>query len=462
MPWTAMRKRILVVDGDPTTQATLLNLLGSLDYDAVPALDGSAAIARIRRESFDLCMTDVKLPGPDIPQVDGYAVLREAEQHHPAIPVVMLRADATVSDAVSAVRAGAVNFLPKPFHPATVEEILRRILEESPGAREYRRGPVGPGTPAPLIGAHPSIVALMERVTRVADTDVSVLLRGETGTGKEVLARLIHASSRQAGGPFVAVNMAAIPESLAESELFGHVRGSFTGADGNRLGRISSAHQGTIFFDEIGDMPKGLQAKLLRVLQDREVTPVGGIPVPVEVRVMAATHRNLEEMVADGAFREDLFYRLDVVPLVLPPLRERRSDIPILAEHFRREYNAREHRAVPPFSAEVLERLEAHDWPGNVRELENLVERLVIVAAQRPVALRDLPAHMRCEAAELDAGPLDLPLGGVDLRLLLAELEDRLIGQALARTGGNRNRAAELLGLNRTTLVEKLRRRNVA
>jgi DNA-binding NtrC family response regulator len=457
-----MRKRILVVDGDPTTQSTLLNLLGSLDYDAVPALDGPAAIARIRRESFDLCMTDVKLPGPDIPQVDGYAVLKEAEQHHPAIPVVMLRADATVSDAVSAVRAGAVNFLPKPFHPATVEEILRRILDTSPGAREYRRGVAGAGTPGPLIGEHPSIRDLMERATRVADTDVSVLLRGETGTGKEVVARLIHASSRQAGGPFVAVNMAAIPDNLAESELFGHVRGSFTGADANRVGRISSAHQGTIFFDEIGDMPKGLQAKLLRVLQDREVTPVGGIPVPVDVRVIAATHRNLEDMVADGAFREDLFYRLDVVPLVLPPLRERRSDVPILAEHFRRAYNARENRAVPPFSPELLERLAAHDWPGNVRELENLVERLVIVAGQRAVAVRDLPCSLRCEAPELDAGALDLPVGGVDLPMLLAELEDRLIGQALARTGGNRNRAAELLGLNRTTLVEKLRRRNVA
>ena len=461
MPWTAMRKRILVVDGDPSTQSTLLNLLGSLDYDAVPALDGAAAIARIRGESFDLCMTDMKLSGEAPPQVDGYAVLKEAEQHHPAIPVVMLRADATVSDAVSAVRAGAANFLPKPFHPATVEEILRRILEGSPGAREYRRGS-GAGTPAPLIGEHPSIRELMERVSSVADTDVSVLLRGETGTGKEVLARLIHASSRQAGGPFVAVNMAAIPENLAESELFGHVRGSFTGANVNRLGRISSAHQGTIFFDEIGDMPKGLQAKLLRVLQDREVTPVGGIPVPVDVRVIAATHRDLEEMVADGEFREDLFYRLDVVPLVLPPLRERRSDVAVLAEHFRRAYNERENRAVPPFSAEVLEHLSAHDWPGNVRELENLVERLAIVAGQRTVAVRDLPVHLRCEAAELDTGGLDLPLGGVDLRMLLAELEDRLIGQALARTGGNRNRAAELLGLNRTTLVEKLRRRNVA
>ena len=457
-----MRKRILVVDGDTTAQSVLLNLLGNLAYDAVPAFDGSDAISLLRRESFDLCMTDVKLPGPDIPHLDGYAVLKEAEQHQPAVPVVMLRADATVSDAVSAVRAGAVNFLPKPFHPATVEEILKRILEGSPGAREHRRGPVLQPTPAVVVGEHPSVRELLERVARVADTDASVLLRGETGTGKEVVARLIHASSRQAGGPFVAVNMAAIPEALAESELFGHVRGSFTGADGNRVGRIASAHQGTLFFDEIGDMSKGLQAKMLRVLQDREVTPVGGSPLPVDVRIIAATHRDLEEMVAEGAFREDLFYRLNVVPLEVPPLRERRSDVPVLAEHFRREFNTREARTVPPFCADVLERLAAHDWPGNVRELENLIERLVIVAGHRAVTTRDLPGHLRFEALDLDGGPLDLPLGGVDLRTLLAQLEDRLIGQALARTGGNRNRAAELLGLNRTTLVEKLRRRNVA
>jgi len=457
---TSMRKRILVVDGDTTAQSVLLNLLGSLDYDAIPAFDGPDAIARLRRESFDLCMTDVRLPGPDIPHVDGYAVLKEAEQHHPAIPVVMLRAEATVSDAVSAVRAGAVNFLRKPFHPSTVEDMLRLVLEDASRARSRQRTLI---PCAAIVGEHPVMQALLDQVARVADTDAGVLLRGETGTGKEVIARLIHASGRQSGGPFVAVNMAAIPENLAESELFGHVRGAFTGADGNRVGLIAAAHQGTIFFDEIGDMPRALQAKLLRVLQDREITPVGGgLPIPLDIRVIAATHRDLEEMVADGSFREDLFYRLDVVPLEVPPLRLRRSDIPALAEHFRRLMNAREGRSVPAFSSDVIGRLCAHDWPGNVRELENLVERLVIVACNRSVTVRDLPAHLRFELVDLEAGPLDLPMAGVDLRTLLSQLEDRLIGQALARTGGNKNRAAELLGMNRTTLVEKLRRRNVA
>jgi DNA-binding NtrC family response regulator len=257
--------------------------------------------------------------------------------------------------------------------------------------------------------------------------------------------------------------MAALPEALAESELFGHVRGAFTGADRHHVGRFAAAHTGTIFFDEIGDMPRNLQAKLLRVIQDRAVTPVGGCDaISIEARVIAATHRNLEAMVADGSFREDLYYRLEVVPIEVPPLRLRQSDIPDLAEHFRREINAREGRSVSGFSPEVMDKLCTHDWPGNVRELENLVERLVITAGNREIAWRDLPACMRFDLFDLESGNLDLPLAGVDLRTLLAQLEDRLIGQALARTGGNKNRAAELLGMNRTTLVEKLRRRNVA
>jgi DNA-binding NtrC family response regulator len=453
-----MRGKILLVDEDTTVQANLVNLLSTLGYETVSAFDGLEAIARLRTTRFDLCFTDVRLPGPDIPMVDGYAVLREARRQAPPVPVVMLTSQATVADAVQALRAGAVNFLPKPFHASTLAEVLRRTVDA--GAREERP----PQTPeAAVIGEHPAMQAVLERIHRVADTDASVLIRGETGTGKEVIARLIHASSGRSSGPFVAVNMAAIPESLAESELFGHVRGAFTGADRPRVGRFLSAHQGTLFFDEIGEMPRNLQAKLLRVLQDREVTPVGSAQsIPADVRVIAATHRNLEEMVKDGRFREDLFYRLEVVPIEVPPLRTRRDDIPALAEHFRCEVNVREGRDVPGFQPEVIDRLYAHDWPGNVRELENLVQRLVIVAGNREVTLEDLPAHLRLDLVDLDSGHLDLPSHGLDLRLLLTQLEDRLIGQAMARTGGNKNRAAELLGMNRTTLVEKLRRRNVA
>jgi DNA-binding NtrC family response regulator len=455
-----MRKRILVADGDTLGQATVLPLLKELGCDVVAVSDGAAAVDQLRSGPFDLCLTDVRLPGPDIPHLDGFSVLKEAKRCTPAVPVVMLRADATLSDAVAALRAGATNFLPKPFHATALIDLVRRVLDDVTvgGARQHR-----PTPDAAVIGEHPSMKALLQRVARVADTDASILIRGETGTGKEVIARLIHASGRQSGGPFVAVNMAAVPEELAESELFGHVRGAFTGADRHRVGRLAAARDGTIFFDEIGDMPRGLQAKLLRVIQEREVTPVGaGDPIPFNARIIAATHRNLEDMVANGTFREDLFYRLEVVPIEVPPLRMRRSDIPELAEHFRATINGREGRTVPPFSPEVLEKLRTHDWPGNVRELENMVERLVIVAGHREVTLRDLPSCLRFDLVDLESGHLDLPLAGVDLRTLLSQLEDRLIGQALARTGGNKNRAAELLGMNRTTLVEKLRRRNVA
>jgi transcriptional regulator with PAS, ATPase and Fis domain len=304
---------------------------------------------------------------------------------------------------------------------------------------------------------------VLDRVEQIADTDASVLIRGETGTGKEVVARLIHGASHRRSGPFVAVNVSTIPEPLAESELFGHVRGAFTGADKSRTGRFVAAHGGTLFLDEIGEMPRGVQVKLLRALQEREVTPVGASEaIPVDVRVVAATHRDLEGMIEEGAFREDLFYRLDVVPIEIPPLRERRQDIPALAEHFRADVNAREGRAVPGFALDVVQRLGAYDWPGNVRELENLVERLVVVAQSRMVVMDDLPAHLRTPVVDLENATLDLPEAGVDLRIFLTQLEERLIAQALERTGGNKNRAAELLGMNRTTLVEKLRRRNVA
>jgi two-component system response regulator PilR (NtrC family) len=278
-----------------------------------------------------------------------------------------------------------------------------------------------------------------------------------------VVARLLHTCSQRRAAPFIAMNMAAIPAELAESELFGFEKGAFTGADRPRRGMFRAAEGGTLFLDEIGDMPKGLQVKLLRTLEQKVVHPVGSSEgVPVDVRLVAATHRNLEQLVGDGEFREDLYYRLDVLSIELPPLRERRSDIAPLAEHFREVLTAENGRAVPPFSAEVLLRLSTFDWPGNVRQLENTVERLVLTAGNRPVTLDDLPPALRGEQLEGSAAALDLPPSGVDLRLLLSQLEDRFIDQALARTGGNRNRAAELLGMNRTTLVEKLRRRNVA
>ncbi len=445
--------RILLVDDEPLVLAALAEVVRMLGHEAVTAEGGNNAIERLAHGSFDLCFTDLCMP-----QTNGLGVIAAAQAQDPPVPVVVLTGRATVKDAIAALRSGACDFLSKPFHPSAIEEIIARLLQDRGPGRSAARTPQ-----AALIGEHPAIRLVLERIEQVADTDASVLIRGETGTGKEIAARLIHTSSSRRAQPFVAVNMAALPESLAESELFGHTRGAFTGADQSRRGKILSAQGGTLFLDEVGDIPKALQAKLLRFLQERQIQPVGGAaPVDVDVRLIAATHRNLEEMVRVGEFREDLFYRLDVIPIDMPPLRERREDVPLLAEHFRRELNARIGRSVAGFSPDVLMRLCAFDWPGNVRQLENTIERLVLLANNRFVNVDDLPPSLRGDVVDENVGLLDLPPSGVDLRSLLTQLEDRFISQALQRTGGNKNRAAELLGMNRTTLVEKLRRRSVA
>jgi two-component system response regulator AtoC len=451
-----MEKAILLVDDDPSIHAGLVRLIKALGYAAVTATSGNEAIARLREDAFDLCVTDLGLPDEG-----GRAVLRQARARRPPVATIVLTDAGTVAEAVEALRLGAADVIAKPFHISVLEQAMVRQLASPQAAAETWRARQTPGVA--VIGDHPAMKQVLERVEQVAGTEAGVLIRGETGTGKEVIARLLHGASQRRSNPFVVVNMAAIPETLAESELFGHVRGAFTGADKPRTGRLVSANRGTLFFDEIGDMPRALQAKLLRVLQERVVTPVGGSDsIPVDVRVIAATHRNLEEMIREGTFREDLFYRLDVIPIEIPPLRERRQDIPALAEHFRGEVNAREGRAVRGFALDVMQRLCSYDWPGNVRELENLIERLVVVAAGRMVMIDDLPPNLRTSVIDLESATLELPSAGVDLRTLLAQLEEKLIGQALERTGGNKNRAAELLGMNRTTLVEKLRRRNVA
>jgi DNA-binding NtrC family response regulator len=455
-PCNLMDKVILLVDDDPSIHAGLVRLIKTLGYQAATAASGAEAIARLQAETFDLCVTDLRLPS-----ADGHAVLKQARASRPPVATIVLSAEGTVADAVEALRAGAADVIAKPFHISVLEQAMVRLLASPPAAAASWRVRQTPG--AAVIGDHPAMKQVLERVEQVAGTEASVLIRGETGTGKEVVARLLHGASQRRSGPFVAVNMAAIPEALSESELFGHVRGAFTGADRARTGRFLAANRGTLFFDEIGEMPRALQAKLLRVLQERVVTPVGGSEsLPVDVRVIAATHRNLDAMIQEGTFREDLFYRLDVIPIEIPPLRERRQDIPAMAEHFRAEVNAREGRSVRGFALDVMQRLCAYDWPGNVRELENLIERLVVVAGDRMVVMDDLPPNLRTSVVDLEPGTLELPLGGVDLRTLLSQLEDKLIGQALERTGGNKNRAAELLGMNRTTLVEKLRRRHVA
>ncbi|MFN3201712.1 MAG: sigma-54 interaction domain-containing protein [Bradymonadia bacterium] len=314
----------------------------------------------------------------------------------------------------------------------------------------------------PIIGADPAIRRVFKLIDKVAPTDSTVLVLGESGTGKELVARAIHHASDRHKKPLIPVNCGAIPANLLESELFGHVKGAFTGASGSRQGRFELAHGGTIFLDEVGEMEPQLQVKLLRVLQERCFEPVGGSrSIEVDVRVIAATNRELEEEVAAGRFREDLYYRLNVVPVELPALRERQQDIPVLIHHFNDRLAQKRGRCVEGFSDDAMRRLTAYPWPGNVRELENIVERLSVFCQDEVVQLDDLPSKILNRARKQDGFCLDLPDEGLDLKGMLTDIEDHLIRQALERTAWNKNQAASLLGLNRTTLVEKLKKRGM-
>ena len=430
-----MGKPVLVVGNEPAIAAVVVGVARAMGFEAAASTTAAGAIARLGKAQFALVVVDLGLPAGE-----GAAVIMKARACRPAVTVLALTAHGSVAGAVEALRAGAAAVVAKPFHTSALEDAITRVTS----GRTARRHTAG----VAVIGDHPAVRLVLDRVDQIADTDASVLIRGETGTGKEVIARLIHGASGRRTGPFVAVNLAAIPDSLAEAELFGQVSGAFSEAGMARTGRMVAAHGGTLFLDEIGEMPRSLQAKLLRALQDREVTPVGGgSPIPVDVRVVAATNRDLEEMIAQGGFREDLYYRLDVVSIEIPPLRARREDIPALADHFRREVNAREGRSVPGFALDVMQCFADHDWPGNVRELENLVERAVVMAGKRMVVMNDLPSHIgptSTPVLDLERATRALTMRGVDLRALRTEIEERL------------------LRLNRDALVYKSRRRNVA
>jgi DNA-binding NtrC family response regulator len=358
-----------------------------------------------------------------------------------------------VAASVEALRLGALTMLEKPIAVAALE---REVRDAVAGSAQIASGVSAAGA-AGLVGSSPAIRSLFDTLVRVAPTNSSILISGESGTGKELVAQAIHRFSRRATGPLVAVNCAAIPEQLLESELFGHERGAFTGAMQARSGKFRLADGGTIFLDEVGEIPLPLQGKLLRVLQERSVEPLGSsAPEAADFRVVAATNQDLEKLVAEGRFRGDLYYRINVVPLALPALRERPGDVALLARHFLAKAGAKE----LTFGAEAMAAMERYGWPGNVRELENLVERLAVLKGTGDIALADLPPSIAAAAAKpSEPIPTALPPEGLDLYAVLADLEDRLIREALERVGGNKNQAAKILGLNRTTLVEKLKKR---
>ena len=448
-------RRILVVEDDATLRRVLERCLVREGCEVTVASDGAEAIERLNAGwAGDLVLTDLEMP-----RAGGREVLQAGLARR--VPVVILTGHPSVDVAVELMRHGAANFLSKPFTPASLRALLEDHFGRAPAATDMRN-PAQAG----LIGGSDTVFSVvLDLIASVAETDATVLIAGETGTGKELVARAIHASSRRASGPFVAVNCGAIPEPLLESELFGHCKGAFTGATQSRAGRFQLAHGGTLFLDEIGDMPLTFQVKILRVLQERKVELLGeGVSRPTDIRLVAATHRDLPSLVAEGTFREDLYYRLNVIEVAMPPLRDRPGDLPLLVEYFIGAANAQHHKEVVGASQAVLDAFKDYSWPGNIRELSNVIERMVILGRGETLQLGDVPRHIQRVGSDVGAGSAvslstPLPAEGIDLRRAVQELEGSLIGQALLRTGGNRNAAAELLGLNRTTLVEKLRRR---
>jgi DNA-binding NtrC family response regulator len=446
---------ILIVDDEPSVRQLLRKTLEPLGHRITECADGAEAIGVLDKAQPDLVVTDLRMP-----IADGLAVLRKSRAVAPSTPVVILTAHAAISECVEAMREGAFNFLGKPFHPTELQTVVGEALGSAAASSRANARQSPSGHPqAALIGESPALARVLDVVSRAAPSDATVLLCGESGTGKEVVARLIHSCSPRGGRPFVAVNCGAIPEGLVESELFGHARGAFTGATESRPGKFVEADSGTLFLDEIGELPLPSQVKLLRVLQDRTVTPVGdGKTRTVHTRVVAATNQDLEARVKDGRFRADLFYRLNVVPIMLPALRERASDVPVLARHFLDSANRRAGKQVA-LSDAALASLSLHAWPGNVRELENLIERLVILDRDGIIEPQHLPTTFTRPESNLASDAAErIRHGGIDLAKTMAQIEAMLIDTALRAAEGNKSRAAELLGLSRTTLLDKLKR----
>jgi DNA-binding NtrC family response regulator len=454
--------RILVVEDEAAIRLALSGLLRREGYDVEQAESGEPAIARLRADAFDLVLTDLALgAGPS-----GMDVLRAAREFQPETPVVMITAHGSEKIAVEAMKAGASDYVPKPFDNDEIRLVLRRALERTRLERENRilRERIDRDWRFEnLIGSGPAMAQVFETVRKVAETDLTVLVRGESGTGKELVAQALHQRSSRRARPFVAVNCAAISRELVESELFGHEKGAFTGADARRVGKFESAHGGTIFLDEIGDMPPATQAKVLRVLQERKLERVGGNrPVEVDVRVVAATHRDLEREVRAGGFREDLYYRLKVVEVELPALRERPADVPALVNHFLDELARRLDRPKMPIAPDALARLARHPWPGNVRELRNVVEQAAVLAASDAIQEADLrlPAETAGDAtprAEGDTSSEQKRSFSAAKREAVVDFERSYLLSALRANGGNVSRTAAAIGMVRQSLQQKIR-----
>jgi two-component system response regulator HydG len=444
---------VLVVDDDTAHRTMLRTLAGGWGYEIFEADDGGTAVGMVRQRAYDMVLMDVRML-----KVSGLEALVAIKHLNPAIPVVIMTAFSSVETAVEALKQGAHDYLTKPLDFDKLKITIARAMEHTRLREENRRlrERLGQGFDRRrIIAQSPAMVKLLETVSQVAPSEATVLITGESGTGKELIAAALHFNSARRDGPFVQLNCAAITETLLESELFGHERGAFTGAERRRDGRFQQAGGGSLFLDEVSEMPLAMQVKLLRVLQEREVTPVGGdIAVRVDVRLIAATNRHLPELIATGRFREDLYYRLNVVGLSVPPLRERREDIPLLVQHFLETFAERNRKPIKGVTPQAMDRLIRYRWPGNVRELMNAVERAVVLARADYLPAEDF-ALMPAEAPSLT--PLASSPGGGAENLPLDEIEKATILKALEAAGGNKSETARRLGITRRTLHKKLK-----
>jgi nitrogen regulation protein NR(I) len=467
------KKQVLIVDDEPNLRKILAAQLSRDGYEVMLAEDGEQGLTMLRENHIDLVVTDLKMP-----KVDGMTLLREALRESPDLPIVMITAHGTVDTAVEALKLGAFDYLTKPFDKDEVRQVVAKALKTRQLAQEEATtDPVGfgsrtndPGARFGIIGASPGLTDLYAVLERVADSPTTVLITGESGTGKELVARALHEHSTRKDKPFIKVNCAAIPKELIESELFGYERGAFTGAVSSKPGRFELANGGTLFLDEVGEIPVEMQVKLLRALQESEFERVGGIKtIHVDVRLVAATNRDLKKLIAANAFREDLFYRLNVVSIRLPALRERDTDIPLLVEHFLAKFNERLKKQVTGVEPEALDILSAYTWPGNIRELENVMERSVLFCDAQKLRVEDLPGELRGTGSGSVAPPTSgeasgsgIPLSGEGglkehVKVAMSRLERDLVSRALKQTSGNVTHAARLLKISRKGLQLKMK-----
>ena len=485
MAASATPRSVLVVDDEPEIRSLLTDLLKEEGYQVRTADSGAKALAEIAKKMPDLVMMDIKLPDQD-----GIALLRQLKRDEPELEVIVMTAFGGSSTAIKAMEHGAYDYVTKPFEIDDLLAALKRVFEHADMSHEVSALRLELGKSAAererIVGSSKPMLEVFKLIGKVASADATVLISGESGTGKELVAEALHRASKRNPHPLVKVSCAALPESLLETELFGHEKGSFTGAMTMRKGRFETANKGTIFLDEIGEMTLGTQTKLLRILQEREFERIGSsVPIKIDIRVIAATNRNLSEEVEEGKFREDLYYRLNVIHIHMPPLRDRKDDIPLLVEHFLAKFRHAPDAIPTSITEEALTKLIAYDWPGNVRELENAIERAVVLARGNAITVEHLPFGDRSEArdrrrlanrrerlseeadasgAELDEEEASIEPAGTNgdgeggtFKNQVAALEKQLIREALDRAGGNRTKAAEDLGIYRRLLYAKIK-----